>query len=240
MATITEIAPDVFRMSIYAPEFDLQFNQFLVKDDEPLLYHAGSRAMFPALRETVAKLLDPSRLRWIAFSHFEADECGALNQWLDAAPDAEPLCTFVGAMVNVNDFASRPARHLKEGEVLTTGKYRYRLEATPHLPHGWDAGMLFEETGRTMFCSDLFHQIGDVEPTTESDVVGRFRDALTQYQAGPLRNYMPYTPNTGRLLSKLAAWKPRTLAAMHGSTYIGDGAKALLDLGAVLNEVLGE
>lgn len=240
MPTITEIAPDVFRMSIYAAEFDLQFNQFLVRDDEPLLYHAGSRAMFPALRELVAKLVEPSRLRWIGFSHFEADECGALNMWLDAAPAAEPLTTFVGAVVNVNDFARRPARHLKADEVLTTGKYRFRLEATPHLPHGWDAGMLFEETGRTMFCSDLFHQIGDVEPTTESDVVGRFRDALTQYQGGPLRNYLPYTPNTGRLLATLADMNPKTLAAMHGSTFIGDGARALVDLGEVLRDVLGE
>jgi flavorubredoxin len=239
MSTITEIAPDVYRISTYVPEFDLQFNQFLVKDDEPLLYHTGTRAMFPLLFETVGKIVEPSTIRWIGFSHFEADECGALNEWLEAAPLAEAVCTFVGAMVSVNDFSTRPAHFLKSDDVLGTGKYRYRLHPTPHLPHGWDAGMLFEETRRTMFCSDLFHQVGDVEPSTESDVIGRFRDTLTQYQAGPFSNYMPYTPNTERLLAEMAALKPKTLATMHGSAFVGDGEQALLDLGPVLKELLG-
>jgi flavorubredoxin len=239
MSSITEIAPDVYRISTYVPEFDLQFNQFLVKDDEPLLYHTGTRAMFPLLFETVGKIVEPSTIRWIGFSHFEADECGALNEWLEVAPLAEAVCTFVGAMVSVNDFASRPAHVLKNDDVLNTGKYRYRLHSTPHLPHCWDAGMLFEETQRTMFCSDLFHQVGDVEPSTESDVIGRFRDTLTQYQAGPFSNYMPYTHNTDRFLAELAALKPKTLAAMHGSAFVGDGEKALLDIGPVLKELLG-
>jgi flavorubredoxin len=142
-------------------------------------------------------------------------------------------------MVSVNDFATRPAHVLQSGDVLNTGKYRYRLVPTPHLPHGWDAGMLFEETQRTLFCSDLFHQVGDVEPSTESSVIGRFREALTQYQAGPLANYMPYTPNTERFLAELAALEPRTLAAMHGSAFVGDGKVALLELGPVLKEMLG-
>ncbi len=239
MPPIAEIAPDVYRLSIYVPEIDLQFNQFLVKDDEPLLYHTGTRAMFPLMLETAKQILKPSAIRWIGFSHFEADECGALNQWLQAAPSAEPVCTFVGAMVNVNDFAIRPAHAITSNDLLATGKYRYRLLPTPHLPHGWDAGMLFEETERTLFCSDLFHQVGNVEPSTESDLIGRFRESLTQYQAGPLSNYMPYTPNTGRFLAELAALKPKTLAAMHGSAFVGDGAKALLDLGPVLKELLG-
>jgi flavorubredoxin len=239
MPTITEIAPDVYRVSSYVPEFDLQFNQFVVKDDEPLLYHTGTRAMFPLLMETVGRIVEPSTIRWIGFSHFEADECGALNEWLEVAPSAEAVCTFVGAVVNVNDFASRPAHPMTANDVLSTGKYRFRLRPTPHLPHGWDAGMLFEETQHTMFCSDLFHQLGDVEALTEADVVERFRDALTQYQAGPLRSYMPYTPNTERLLAELAALKPKVLAAMHGSAFVGDGEKALLELGAVLKETLG-
>jgi flavorubredoxin len=239
MSTITEIAPDVYRLSTYVPEFDLQFNQFLVKDDEPLLYHTGMRAMFPLLIETVRRIVEPSIIRWIGFSHFEADECGALNQWLQTAPAAEPVCTFVGAAVSVNDFAVRPARTLKEGEALRTGRYRFRLYPTPHLPHGWDAGMLFEETQRTLLCSDLFHQGGDVEPSTQSDVVGRFRETLMQYQSGPLANYLPYTPHTERLLAELAALQPKTLAAMHGSTFVGDGAAALLALGTVLKEILG-
>jgi flavorubredoxin len=233
------MAPFLAAIDTYVPEFDLQFNQFLVKDDEPLLYHTGMRAMFPLLLETVGEILEPSSIRWIGFSHFEADECGALNNWLEVAPMAQAVCTFVGAMVSVNDFASRPAHIVKSADVLTTGKYRYRLVHTPHLPHGWDAGMLFEETQRTMFCSDLFHQGGDVEPSTELDLIGRFRETLMQYQAGPLANYIPYTPNTECLLAKLAALKPKTLAAMHGSSFVGDGEKALLDLGPVLKELLG-
>ncbi|NLX98124.1 MAG: MBL fold metallo-hydrolase [Rhodopirellula sp.] len=239
MPSITEIAPDVYRLSIYVPEIDLQFNQFLVKDDEPLLYHTGTRGMFPLILETARQILEPSAIRWIGFSHFEADECGALNQWLQAAPSAEPVCTFVGAMVNVNDFAIRPAHVFTGNDLLATGKYRYRLLPTPHLPHGWDAGMLFEETQHTLFCSDLFHQVGNVEPSTESDLIGRFRGSLAQYQAGPLSNYMPYTANTGRFLAELAALNPETLAAMHGSAFVGDGEKALLDLGPVLKELLG-
>jgi flavorubredoxin len=239
MSTISEIGPDVYRISTYVPEFDLQFNQFLVKDDEPLLYHTGMKAIFPLVLDAVRTVMEPSKIRWIGFSHFEADECGALNQWFEAAPVAEAVCTFVGAMVSVNDFASRPAHIIQNDDVLSTGKYRYRLYPTPHLPHGWDAGMLFEETQRTMFCSDLFHQVGDVEPSTESDVIERFRDTLTQYQSGPLSNYMPYTPNTERLLAELAALKPKTLAAMHGSAFVGDGEKALLELGPVLKEILG-
>lgn len=239
MSSITEIAPDVYRISTYVAEFDLQFNQFLIKDDEPLLYHTGTRGMFSLTLEAAERVIAPSAIRWIGFSHFEADECGALNKWFEVAPFAKAVCTFVGAVVSVNDFAIRPAHIMKNDAVLTTGKYRYRLVPTPHLPHGWDAGMLFEETQRTMFCSDLFHQVGDVEPATESDVIGRFRQALTQYQSGPLRNYMPYTPNTGRLLAEMAALKPKTLAAMHGSAFVGDGEKALLDLGPVLKELLG-
>lgn len=239
MSFIHEISPDVYRISTYVSEFDLQFNQFLVKDDEPLLYHTGMKGMFPQLLDTVKRILEPSTIRWVGFSHFEADECGALNDWLDVAPLAEPVCTFVGAMVNVNDSSARPARIVNSGDVLATGKYRYCLVPTPHLPHGWDAGMLFEETQRTMFCSDLFHQVGDVEPSTETDVIGRFREALTQYQAGPLCNYMPYTPHTERMLTELAALKPKTLATMHGSSFVGDGEKALFDLVPVLKELLG-
>ena len=130
-------------------------------------------------------------------------------------------------------------RILNSDGVLSTGKYRYRLVPTPHLPHRWDAGIFFEETQRTMFCSDFFHQGGDVEPSTELDLIGQFRKTLTQYQTGPLANYMPYTPNTERLLAELAALKPRTLAATHGSSFVGDGQQALLDLGPIFKELLG-
>ena len=239
MAKVTEIAPDVFRISTYVPEFDLQFCQFLVRDREPLLFHAGMRAMFPDIKEAVATLIDPSSLRWISFSHFEPDECGALNEWLKLAPAAQAVTTVVGAVVFISDFAIRPPRPLTEDETFSTGSHRFRLLTTQHLPHGWDAGMLFEETNRTLFCSDLFHQAGDVEPATENDVVGRFRETITQYQSTPLMDYLPYTPKTKHHVERLAALKPKTCAAMHGSAFIGDGERALNELHGVLKEVYG-
>jgi len=152
MTNIDEIAPDLFRLSIYVEDFDMQFNHFLVRDDEPLLFHAGFKGMFPALREAVGKLIDPTTLRHIAWSHFESDEVGALNHWLELAPEAQPVCTLVGKLVSVDDFSIRPARGMAEGDVLRTGKYRYRFHRSPHLPHGWDAGVLFEESRKTLFC----------------------------------------------------------------------------------------
>src|SRR5512146_1530130 len=196
MQRIAEIAPDVYRICVLYPEINLQFNHFLIKDDEPVLFHTGLRRMFPEVREAVQSLIDPAQLRWISWSHFESDECGALNDWLALAPNAEPACNMIGALVNVNDFSSRPARILGAEEVLTTGNYRFRYVCTPQLPHGWDAGVLFEETQQTLFCSDLFHQEGDVEPITHSSVLDRVANTLSAYQQGPLANYVPYTANT--------------------------------------------
>ena len=239
MAGVTEIAPDVYRISVYATWANLQFNHFLVKDDEPLLFHTGLRGMFPDVREAVSQLMDPSQLRVISFSHFESDECGALQEWLGMAPRAEVVCSDLGAMVSVNDFIGRPARGLADGNTFSTGKYRFRFCRTPHLPHGWDAGVLFEETEQTLLCSDLFHQNGDVEPLTESDVVGRSQQSMREYQAGILAEYVPYTPLTAQNLLKLAELKPRTLAIMHGSSFRGDGAGALRDLNVAFREVFG-
>jgi flavorubredoxin len=236
---VSEIGPDLYRLSVYAADFDLQFNHFLVVDDEPLLYHTGLRGMFPLLRQAVAKVLDPARLRWIGFSHFESDECGALNEWLALAPAAQAVCSDLGAMVSVNDFAARPARGLADGETFSTGKYRFRACRTPHLPHGWDASVLFEETQKTLLCSDLFHQVGDVEPLTTSDVVGRSKEAMKAYQAGVLADYAPYTHYTSRLFAKLAELKPQRLAIMHGSSFEGDGTRALGDLADAFEEVFG-
>jgi flavorubredoxin len=236
---VTEIAPDVFRISTYVPEIDLQFNQFLVKDDEPLLFHTGTKAMFPLVQDAVASVIDPSHVRWIGFSHFEADECGSLNEWLQTAPAAQPVCSMVGALVSVNDFALRPARGMTDGEVFSTGKYRFRFLQTPHVPHCWEAGLLFEETNGTLLCSDLFHQNGNVEPLTESDVIGRARKTLLDYQASPLANYMPYTKHTDGILQGLADLKPCTIATMHGSAYAGDGERAMRDLAVVMREALG-
>lgn len=236
---VTEIAPDCYQISTFFPEIDLQFNQFLIKDEEPLLFHTGMRALFPAVREAVSTIIDPATLRWIGFSHFEADECGSLNEWLQIAPDAQAVCSMVGAMVSVNDFALRPAKGMIDGEVLNTGQHRFRFVQTPHVPHCWEAGLLFEETKGTLLCSDLFHQGGNVEPSTESDVIDRARKTLVDYQASPLANYMPYTKHTDGILQGLAALNPQTIVPMHGSTYVGDGARAIRDLAVVMREVLG-
>lgn len=239
MSQIDEVAPDIFRISTFIPEINLQFSQFLVRDREPLLFHTGMRALFPAVREAVAQLIDPTTLRWIGFSHFEADECGSLNEWLAVAPNAQPVCSLVGALVSVNDFASREARPLAHDEVLTTGERRFRFRQTPHVPHCWEAGLMFEETTRTLFCSDLFHQGGDVAPHTTSDVIDLAKRTLIDYQAGPLANYMPYTYHTGEILEGLATLEPGVLATMHGSVYEGDGARAIRDLSGVMHDVLG-
>ena len=236
---IDEIAAGVYRISTFSPEIKLQFNQFLVVDDEPLLFETGMKQMFPLVRDAVAKVIDPKTLRYVSFSHYEPDECGALNEWLTVAPRAEALTSIVGAMVFVNDAAVRPARPLKHDEIVQTGKHRFRFKSTPHLPHGWDAGLLFEETTRTLLCSDLLGHGGDPAPVTDSDIVTPFRETTRFFQQGPLAHYMPYTPRTESQIRELAALKPRVLAPMHGATYVGDGEKALLDMAGVMKELLG-
>jgi flavorubredoxin len=238
-STVTEVAPDVHRISTFHPDYGIQLNQFLVVDDEPFLMHTGFRKMFAITLEAVGSVLDPARLRWIGYSHFEPDECGALNEWLARAPRAQAVCSTVGALVMLGDFADRPPRALADGEIFATGRRRLRFLSTPHLPHGWDAGLFFEETERTLFCSDLFFHPGDPEPVIESDVIGRARDAIVEGQKGPLANDVPYTAHTDALLRRLAALEPRTLALMHGSSFRGDGGRALLDLAGVLGETLG-
>lgn len=238
-ARVTEIAPDHFAISIYVPDFNLRFNHFLIKDEESLLFHTGMKRMFPLVRDAVARILDPATLRWISFSHFEADECGALNEWLALAPQAQPACGLVGALVSVNDFAIRPARILAQDDLLKTGRYRFRFRSTPHVPHNWEACLLFEEVTRTLLCSDLFTHEGDVEAVTESDVVERAKRSLVEGQKGPFADPYPYTPMTDRILRDLAALQPRQLALMHGSSFIGDGEQALRGLATVMREVLG-
>ena len=240
MAIVTEIAPDVYRISIYESQFKLQFNHFLVKDKEPLLFHAGMKGMFPLVREAVARIIDPATIRWIGFSHFESDECGSLNEWLQVAPLAQPLCTVVGALVNVTDFAIRTPRWILEEDVLDTGKYRFRLYATHHLPHSWDAGMLFEETNRTLFASDLFLHGGEVDPLVDTDVVGRARKAMIDFQSTQLLNSISYSSTTERQMAKLAALQPKTLGIMHGSSFAGDGGNAIRNLASAMKEVLGK
>jgi flavorubredoxin len=239
MFTLSEIAPEIYRISVFVSQINLAFNHFLVNDDEPLLFHAGLRGMFPLLREAVAKVIDPVTIRYIGFSHFESDECGGLNEWLQIAPQSQAVCGLVGAMVSVNDFAIRTPRALMREETLSTGKHRFRFLPTPHLPHGWDAGLLFEETNKTLFCSDLFVQGGEREPLTTDGFIERCREDLIAGEGGPFAGATPYTHQTGAILSNLASYQPQTLAVMHGSSYSGNGGQVLTELATVLREVLG-
>ena len=239
MTTINEIAPDVFRINTYFSDFNLGFSQFLVRDEEPLLFHTGMRGLFPVVRDAVAKLIDPKDLRWMGFSHFEADECGSINEWQAIAPNATPVCSMVGKMVSVDDFATRSAKGMVDGEEFSTGAHTFRFIQTPHVPHCWEAGLLFDTTSSVLFCSDLMHQNGDVEPLTSENILDRTRETLIEYQASPLANYFPYTPMTAPIMEKLVSLNPKVLAAMHGSVFEGDGAKALKDYSAIVREVFG-
>jgi flavorubredoxin len=238
--TVTEIATDIYRISTFNPQFGIQFNQFLLKDDEPFLMHTGLRSMFQSTLEGVSSIIDPANLRWLAFSHFESDECGALNDWLRVSRRAQPLCGIVGAIVNVNDFAERPARPMSDGETLETGSHRLRFLATPHVPHAWDACLFFDETQDALFCSDLFFQPGDPEPVIGAEIVERAKASIKGNLAGPLAKDMPYTPYTEATLKRLAALAPKTLAVMHGSSFSGDAGKAILELAAGINDLLRE
>jgi flavorubredoxin len=236
---IDEIAPELYRLSTYVTRINLQFNQFLVIDDEPLLYHTGLRGMFPLVRDAVATVIDPARLRWIGFSHFEADECGSLNEWLALAPHAKPVCGKIGALVNINDYTGGRAHVMSTGEVLATGRHRFHFLETPQVPHGWDASLLFEESSATLFCSDLFLQKGDLCALTEADVVETTRQTLLAYEAGPLHHAYPYAAWTDETLQMLSDLRPKLLAIMHGSSYRGDGAQALRQLAAMYAATLG-
>jgi flavorubredoxin len=223
---VNEIADGIYRINtpISIPGAgSFSFNQYLVLDDEPLLFHTGPRKMFSLVREAVDALMPSENLRYVAFSHFEADECGSLNEWLAVAPAAVPMCSFIGAMVSVNDVADRPARAMADGEVLSLGAHKMRWFDTPHMPHGWDCGLMMDETTSTLFCGDLFTQGGGSElpAITGSDILGpseAFRKPL---------DYFSHTPNARPLIEKMAAANPTTLACMHGSAWRGDGAGLL-------------
>ena len=239
MTRIDEIAPDIYRINTYISDFNLGFSQFLVKDDEPLLFHTGGRALFPLVRDAVSKLIDPGTVRWIGFSHFEADECGSLNEWQEVAPQATAVCSMVGKLVSVDDFAPKnPAKGMIDGEEFSTGSHTFRFLQTPHVPHCWEAGMLFDTTTGVLFCSDVLHQNGDVEPVTSNSVMDRVRQTLVDMQSGPLTGYLPYAVDTAATLKRIADQKPSTLATMHGSVFNGDGERAILEYAEVLKEVL--
>jgi flavorubredoxin len=223
---VTEIADGIFRLSTFVPDIappaGFVFNQFLVLGDEPLLFHTGLRRMFPLTHSAVARLMAPEKLRWITFGHFEADECGAMNEWLAAAPQAQVAHGQIGCMVSLNDFADRPPRMLNNGEVLELGRgKRIRYIDTPHTPHGWDAGLLFEESTATLLCGDLFTQAGNDAALTQSDIVGPAIQAEDMFQSSSLH------PEMGATIRSLAQLAPRTLALMHGPSFAGDCAAAL-------------
>lgn len=230
---VHEIAAGIYRIN--TPVFlegagGFSFNQYLIVDDEPLLFHTGLRKMFPLVCEAVASVLPVEKLRYISFSHVEADECGSLNEWLVAAPQSVPLCGIVAAMVSIADLADRAPRALADGERLALGKHSVRWLDAPHLPHAWECGFLTEEHTSTLLCGDLFTQGGaDLPPLTESDILGpseAFRHEM---------DYFSHTKNAGELLEKLASTHPGTLACMHGSTWRGDGAQLLRTLADALS-----
>jgi len=231
---VDEIAEGIYRISTLVPEVaapaGFTFNQFLVDAEEPLLFHTGPQAMFPLVSEAVGRVVPVERVRWITFGHLEADESGSMNEWLAAAPQAEVAHGVVGCMVSLNALCDRPPRALADGEVIDLGGKRVRHLDTPHVPHGWDARVLFEETTGTLLCGDLFTHIGDGPALTTDDVVEPAMEAEAMFRSTCL------APETTVVMARLADLNPRTLALMHGSSFSGDGAKALHDLAAAYDE----
>jgi flavorubredoxin len=230
---IHEITDGIYRINtpIDLPVGAFNFNQYLIVDDRPMLFHTGPRRLFPLVQEAIAAITPPERLAYIGFSHFEADECGSLNEFLALAPDAVPVCSQVAAMVSINDIADRPPHALADGDTLELGRHALRWFDTPHLPHAWECGLMFEDSTRTLLCGDLFTQGGTGEAAlVETDILGpseAFRGAM---------DYYAHTPKTGELLERLAAQKPVTLACMHGSAWTGDGAGLLRALAQSVEE----
>ena len=233
---VAEIAPDIYRISTHVPEIGptgLTFCQFLVVDEEPLLFHTGHRSMFPAVAEAVGTVMPIDTLRWITFGHVESDESGAMNEFLAAAPHSQVAHGGLGCMVSLNEMADRPPRPLGDGEVIETGAKRFRHIDTPHVPHNWEARVLYEETTGTLLCGDLFTHLGDGPSTTDHDIVEPAGQAEDMFRASSLA---PSTPST---IEQLADLSPRTLALMHGSSFTGDCSLALKTLAADYRRRIG-
>ena len=227
MTTIDEIATGIYRLSTFVPQIGpsgFTFNQFLLDDDEPLLFHTGHRAMFPSVRAAIERVMPVDRLRWITFGHVESDECGAMNEFLAVAPQAQIAHGAGGCQVSLDQMADRPPRPLADGETITLGRMRVRHLDTPHVPHAWEARVLFEETTQTLLCGDLFTHLGDGPALTETDILG------PSQQAEDLFAYSSLSPTTPKTIDRLAALAPRTVALMHGSSFSGDCPAALLAL----------
>jgi len=226
--TVDEIADGIYRLSTWVPDIappaGFTFNQFLIDAEQPLLFHTGARAMFPLVSEAVATVVPVERVRWITFGHIESDECGSMNEWLAAAPDAEVAHGMLGCMVSLNDMADRPPRPMADGEVLDLGGKRVRHIDTPHVPHGWEARVLYEETTGTLLCGDLFTHFGNGPAVTGDDIVEPAMQAEGIFRASSL------APDTATVIRRLGELAPTTLALMHGSSFDGDAARALDDL----------
>lgn len=226
---VDEIARGIFRLSTFVPDISptgFTFNQFLLVDDEPLLFHTGHRSTFTSVSNAISRVVPVERLRWIAFGHVESDECGAMNDFLAAAPHAEVAHGGLGCAVSVAEMADRPPRALADGEVMELGSLRVRRIDTPHVPHGWDAGVLYEETTGTLLCGDLFTACGNGAALTDGDIVGR------AIEAEDIFGYSSLAPSTPATLERLADLAPRRLALMHGPTFEGDAPAALRALAA--------
>lgn len=227
---IDEIAEGIHRISTPVPPEmvpgGFTFNQYLVVDDAPLLYHTGPRKMFPLVKEAIATVIDPHTLRYIGFSHYEADECGSLNDFLALAPQAEALCGAVAKMVSIDDIADRPARGMSDGEELSLGKHVVRWLDTPHFPHGWECGHLYESSTKTLFCSDLFTQGGSEHQPLVKESILESSEAMRG-----VMDYFSHTTQARALTEKLALTSPKVLACMHGAAWEGDGAQLLRQLG---------
>ena len=221
---VHEISEGIYRINtpLSVVPGGFSFNQYLIVDDEPLLFHTGLRKLFPVVVEAVRSVMPAEQLRYVAFSHFEQDECGSLNEWLAVAPRATPVCSKVAAMTSINDLATRPPRALADGEVLSLGKHEVRWFDTPHLPHAWECGFMMEERTRTLLCGDLFTQPGTgAAALTESDILGPSEELRRGL------DYFSHAKNTREMLDRLASAEPTTLACMHGSAWRGDGANLL-------------
>ena len=223
-ARVTEIADDIFRLSVFAPEIGapagFTFNSFLILDEEPLLFHAGQRGMFELFSAGVERVMPVENLRWISFGHIEADECGAMNLWLKAAPEAQVVHGETACSISLNDLADRPPRSAADGELITSGRRRMRYIDTPHVPHAWESGVVFEEVTGTLFCGDLFTQFGD-EAVTEQDILAAAIDAEEAFHSTSIGIA------TAPTIRRLAELRPSVLALMHGPTFKGDGGDAL-------------
>jgi len=226
--TIHEIAPDVFRLSTLIPEAapgGFSFNQFLVRDEQPFLFHTGMRQLYPLVSAAIAKVVPLADLRWIAFAHVEADECGAMNLLLADAPGAQVVHSTLACLVSLNDLADREP-HAIGDEPLDLGTHRLRFLPTPHVPHNWESGLWFDETTGTLFAGDLFTQTGDGPAMTEDDLVEPALQAEAVFHSTSLG------PAVAPTIARLADLAPTTLAVMHGSSFRGDGATQLRALAA--------